>query len=162
MSAIKKFTIKDATITLDGTTKLQFNSNKCDNIKSPYVLCIAFECEGHVLLLELQGFSTDKIVEPTKEEIEGDSLDYGNPYFVDCWHELFDEIKVMKNNDNFSLIGLQKGHEPIIYKKDELKRFHIYKVDNQSWTEIDLALNTLSHKSLISWKCFASGCISDI
>lgn len=161
MNKIVTFTIKNETIILNDATSIQYHSNKCNYIKNPYVLCTAYMCKDYVLLLELQGFNTDKVVEPTREEIGSGRLDYSNPYFADCWHELFDNIEIKEDHNEPYLIGSFESNEPVIYKERGLERFHICKVDDRSWREIDLSIATLYQQDLTKWSYFIYGWIKN-
>ncbi|WP_428739360.1 hypothetical protein [Sulfurimonas sp.] len=166
MAEVNKFTIKNATITINSATTLQFHSNKCDYIQKPFIICSAYRCRNYVLLFELAGYKTDKIIEPTREQFENETIDYDTPYFNFFYDELFDSFDINNDNNTFSLAGLYKDDEPVFYKKynkgNNLERFHLFKLDDQAWTEVELDLNALYNRGLFKWYFFASGWIKKI
>ena len=64
-------TIKNATVTLDDDTKYEFDSNKRYKIESPHIVIASYQCDDYIFLQEIQGFDSDKVIEPkTLKEIE--------------------------------------------------------------------------------------------
>lgn len=159
MKNIQKFTINNATITIDGATTLQFNHNNCYQITGPYIFATAYRCGDYVLLHELQGYETDEILEPkTNKEFADGLLTMDNPYYVDYYHMLHDEISIEHNKDGYYILPKDSYNGDIFpYKGDFLKRFHLFEVDNNSWNEVELA--NLYEEEIVDWSCFASGMV---
>ena len=154
MSEIQKFTTTNATITIDSATTLQFNRNKCDQIDAPFIFATAYECKEYVLLHELQGFLTDEIIEPkTPEEFQQGLHTQDNPYYLDIYDSLHDSLSIEGNtfqgNDLYERLS--------IYEKEY---FHLFKVNENSWTEVEFDLAVLGSKGFLEWKYFANGMIS--
>lgn len=149
----KIFTVDDATITIDSETKLQFNHNKCYKIDLPYVFTTGYRCKGYVLLHELQGFLTDEIIEPkTSDEFQEELHTKNNPFYLDIYDSLHDSLSI--KNDTLQGYDLCKRLDT--YENDWLEYFHLFKVDDISWNEIDLNLEKLKKKDLIEWNYFAN------
>jgi hypothetical protein len=160
MKNIKKFTVKNATITIDSATTLQFNHNKCFQLTGPYIFATAYKCEEYVLLHELQDFSTDGVIEPrTSKEFADGLLTMDNPYYVDYYHMLHDKISIM-SDDVFTILQGNSYNEDIYpYKGDDLKAFHLFEANDDAWREVELSLKELHKKELFEWSYFASGTV---
>lgn len=158
MSKIQKFTTINTTITITNATTLHFNYNKCDYINAPYIFSTAYRCKEYVLLHELQSYSTDKVIEPkTNKEFADGLLTMENPYYVDYYHMLHDKISINKDKDSYLILPHDSYNGDIEpYKDKYLDRFHLFKIDDSSWTEIELDLNKLHKDGLIEWNYFAN------
>jgi hypothetical protein len=164
MSKIKKFTVKNATITIDSATTLQFNHNKCYQIDAPFIFAVAYKCNEYILLHELQGFTTDKIVKPqTADEFQEGLHAKDNPFYLDVYDQIFNHVTIGEDNRLIALHESPQGElsEEII-GGIELNYFHLFKVDEYSWTEVDLGIRNLHDNGLIEWIYFANGMISEI
>lgn len=160
MSEIKKFTVKNATITIDSATTLQFNHNKCYQIDAPFIFAVAYRCKEYVLLHELQGFITDKIIEPkTSKEFQEGLHIKNNPFYLDVYDQVFNYVSIGEDNRFIALYESPQGElsEEIIAGK-RLSYFHLFRVDDKAWTEIELNLEELK-KDLLRLDYFANGMI---
>lgn len=154
MSEIKKFTIINATITINSATKLHFNHNKCNQIDSPYIFATAYKCKEYVLLHELQGFLTDKVIEPeTADEFQEGLHTKENPFYLDIYDSVYDSLSIKEG----TLQGYNLNKVLHTYENED---FRLFKVDESSWTEVDLDLDELENKDLNNWDYFANGIIS--
>lgn len=156
MSRIQKFTTNGATITIDNATTLHFNHNKCDQIDAPYIFATAYRCKDYVLLHELQGFDTDQIIEPkTTDEFQKGLHTKENPFYIDVYDSLYDSLFIKED----ALQGYDLHKRLVTYKDENLKSFHLFKVDESSWTEVDLDLVELESNGFVEWECFANGMV---
>lgn len=162
MTKIKKITVENATITIDSATTLQFHHNNCYEIQRPYIFVTAYRCEDYVLLHELQGFMTDKIIGPkTNEEFQNGLMTRDNPFYFDNYHELYDDLKIEKEKKKYCFKAFESSSESYVYDDEEsFKRFHLFKIDDKAWTEEKLDLEVLYSESLIKWTNFANGILS--
>ena len=163
MKNIQKFIVNNATITIDSATTLQFNHNNCYQLVGPYIYSTAYRCGNYVLLHELQGYTTDEVIEPkTSKEFADGLLTMDNPYYVDYNHMLHDHIFIGNNEDGFMIVprdSHEDNTEP--YKGDALKRFHLFELAGDSWNEIELDPAKLHKKELLEWNCFANGMVKN-
>ena len=156
MSKIQKFTTNGATITINNATTLHFHHNKCYKIDAPYIFATGYRCKEYVLLHELQGFSTDKIIEPkTADEFQDGLHSKDNPFYLDVYDSLYDSLSVKEN----TLQGYDLYKELDTYEKEALECFHLFKVDESSLTEVEFDLVELEGNGFIEWECFVSGMI---
>ena len=156
MSEIKKFTINNATITIDSATTLQFNHNKCYKIDAPYIFVVAYKCEECVLVHELQGFLTDEVIEPkTADEFQTGLHIKENPFYLDVYDSLFDNLSIKEG----VLQGYDLYKRLVTFENESLEYFHLFKIDGSSWTEVNLDLEELESNGFIDWECSFSGMI---
>lgn len=158
MSKIQKITIDNATITINDAITLHFNHNKCYKIDAPYIFATGYRCKKYILLHEMQGYSTDKAIEPTTSKQFTDGLlTMDNPYYVDFYHMLHDKISIESNNNSHFLLPRDSFNGDIFpYRNKDLDSFHLFKVNEDSWTEIDLDLDKMEDKELIEWRYFTN------
>ena len=158
MSEIQKFTTTNTTITIDNATTLQFNRNKCDQIDAPFIFATAYRCKEYVLLHELQGFLTDEIIEPkTPEEFQQGLHTQDNPYYLDIYDSLHDSLSIKEN----TLQGNDLYDRLSTYEKESLKYFHLFKVDESSWIEVELDLLELENNGFAEWEYFTNGMVKN-
>lgn len=161
MKKTKKFIVKNATITIDNATTLQFNNHKSYKVDAPFIFTTAYKCGNYVLLHELQGYSTDKVIEPntSAEFIEG-LLTMDNPYYIDFYHMLHDKIHINSEGNDFILVPSDSYDGEINpYKDKDLKSFHLFEATDDTWNEVEFNIEELYKKSMFDWNCFASGMI---
>ena len=159
MSEIQKFTTTSATITIDNATTLQFNHNNCYKIAAPYIFAAAYKCEEYVLLHELQGFITNQTIEPsTSDEFQKGLHDKENPFYLDVYDSLFDNLSIKEG----ALHGYDLYERLVSYEDMSLEYFHLFKVDESSWIEIELDLVKLVSKGSSEWEYYANGIINQI
>lgn len=157
MKNIKKFTVKNATITIYSATTLQFNHNNCFQIESPYIFATAYKCGDYILLHELQGFLTDEVIEPkTSNEFQKRLHTKNNPFYLDVYDSLYDSLFLEKD----ALKGYDLFNRLDAYKNESLECFHLFKVDDTAWNEIELNLKNMNKKNLLEWDYFASGMVN--
>lgn len=162
MRKIKKITTKDATITIDSATTLQFHHNNCYEIQRPYIFVTVYRCEDYVLLHELQGFKTDEVIKPkTSAEFQNGLMEVDNPFYFDNYHELYDCLMIEKEFENYCIKAFESANEPYVYEDKTIKRFHLFKVNDKEWREIELDFGDLLEKGLIRWSNFANGIIDN-
>lgn len=156
MSKIQKFTTTNATITINDATTLHFNHNKCYKIDAPYIFTTAYKCGEYILLHELQGFQTDKVIEPkTSEEFRQGLHSQDNPFYLDVYDSLFDSLSIKEG----ALHGYDLYERLVSYKNESLEYFHLFKVDEGSWSEVELDLSIVVMKNFIEWSYLANGII---
>ena len=117
----------------------------------------------YVLLHELQGFAEPEVIEPKCQEkyIEG-LMTMHNPYYMDCQHMLHEKITIKKDISGFFIEPNDSFNGDIFpYKDEKLKGFHLFKVDDVAWTELDLDLEMLHQDGLVKWDCFANGMVKN-
>ena len=156
MSKIQKFTITNATITINSATTLQFNHNKRDQIDAPFIFATAYKCKEYVLLHELQGFLTDKVIEPkTSNEFQEGLHINENPFYLDIYDSLYESLSIKGD----TLQGYDLYKRLTTYEQEALEYFHLFKVDESSWTEVELDLLELECKGFVEWEYFANGMV---
>lgn len=162
MKKTKKFIINNATITIDNATTLQINNNKGYKIDAPFIFAMAYKCKNYVLLHELQGYSTDKVIKPkTNQEFVEGLLSMDNPYYIDFYHMLHDKIYINTDGDDFIIVPNDSYDGEITpYMDESLNYFHLFKVSANIWMEIDSDFESMNRKSLIEWTYFAGGMLN--
>lgn len=81
-----------------------------------------------------------------------------NPYYVVYYHMLHDKISISSNEDGHHLLPHDSFNGNIyLYENEELDGFHLFKVNESSWTEVELNLARLKNKGFVEWFYFANG-----
>lgn len=137
--------------TIDGFYQREFNNSFlpycseyywCEKIKTPFVFVTGYRCKGYVLLHKLQEYLTDKVIGPeTDEEFTNGLVSMDSPYSVDYYHMLHDKISISNNEDGHLLLPYDSFNRNIyLYENEKLDDFHLFKVDESFWTEVELDL----------------------
>lgn len=156
MSKVQEFTTNSATITINNATTLHFSRIKCDQIDAPYIFATGYKCKEYVLLHELQGFQTDEAIEPkTSDEFQEGLHIKDNPFYLDVYDSLYERLFIKEA----TLQGYDLYKRLSTYENQSLKYFHLFKVDESSWSEVELDLVELERNGFVDWEYSLNGMI---
>lgn len=78
-----------------------------------------------------------------------------NPFYLDIYDSLYDSLFIKGN----TLQGYDLYKRLDTYGKEDLEYFHLFKIDESFWTEVNLDLVELESNGFAEWECFANGMI---